>query len=84
MREGGRCWFAMESKSFEISVKEIGGKLRGIILEKSRGFSSWIRFGEFSLRCLLEGVEACCKEERFRIGAKSRVEEGRSFRLERR
>ena len=29
-------------------------------------------------------MEACCKEERFRIGAKSRVEEGRSFRLERR
>ena len=90
MREGGRCWFAMESKSFEISVEEVGGKLRGIILEKSRGFSSWIRFGEFNLRCLLDeveaccGVEACCKEERFRRGAKSQVEEGRSFRLERR
>ncbi|RVW97119.1 hypothetical protein CK203_030038 [Vitis vinifera] len=40
---GGRCWFAMELKSFEISVEDVGGKLCGIILERWRDFSLWIR-----------------------------------------
>ncbi|RVW54179.1 hypothetical protein CK203_090539 [Vitis vinifera] len=39
----------------------LGRKLKGIIVEWSRGFTSWIRFGSLSLCCLLEGVEACCK-----------------------
>ncbi|RVW23405.1 hypothetical protein CK203_094564 [Vitis vinifera] len=42
-KEGGSCWFTVESKSFKISIDNIGGKLRGIILESSKGFSSWIR-----------------------------------------
>ena len=62
-RRGGRCWFAVDSKSFEISVDVSGERLKGIIVEKSRGFTSWIRFGNFSLCCLLEGVEACCRGE---------------------
>ena len=62
-KEGGSCWFTVESKSFKISIDNIGGKLRGIILESSRGFSSWIRFGNSNLRCLMEGVEVCCKKE---------------------
>ena len=61
---GGRCWFAVDSKSFKISINFVGEKLRGIILKRSRGFSSWIRFGNSSLRCLLEGVAICCREER--------------------
>ena len=68
---GGRCWFAMELKSFEISVEDVGGKLCGIILERCRGLSLWIRFGKSSLRCLLEGLEVCCKEESFGRGARS-------------
>lgn len=36
------------------------------------------------MRCLLERVEACCREERSERGAKSWVEEENSFRLERR
>ena len=60
-KRGGRCWFAVESKSYEITTEVAGERLKGIIVERSRGFTSWIRFGSFSLRCLLEGVEACCR-----------------------
>ena len=60
----------------------LGGKLRGIILERSRGFFR-IRFGNSSLRCLLEGVEVCCREERHVKVVKSWEGEGRKFRLER-
>ena len=52
----------VESKSFEILVEDLGGKLKGCIWERSRGVSSWIRFGEASLHCLQEGVEACRRE----------------------
>ena len=58
-KRGGRCWFAMDSKSFEISVEVHGERCKGIIVERSRGFTSWVRFGSLSLCCLLEGVEAC-------------------------
>ena len=58
----GRSCFVVESKSFEILVEELGGKLKGCIWERSKGVSSWIRFREASLRCLLDGVEACCRE----------------------
>ena len=61
---GGRCWFIVDLKSFEISINIVGGKPCGIILERSRGFSTWIRFGNSSLRCLLERVEVCCRKER--------------------
>ncbi|RVW75192.1 hypothetical protein CK203_061766 [Vitis vinifera] len=58
-KRGGRCWFAVESKSYEITTEVAEERIKGIIVERSRGFTSWIRFGSFSLRCLLEGVEAC-------------------------
>ena len=57
------------------------GELRGIILEKSRGFSTWIRFGDSSLRCLLEGVEVCCREERLGKVVKNWENERKRFRL---
>ena len=72
----------VESKSFEILINPSGGKLRGIIMERSKGFSNWIRFGEFGLRCLLGGVEACCREDKFGKVIKTWEEEGRKFRLE--
>ncbi|RVW99126.1 hypothetical protein CK203_019083 [Vitis vinifera] len=62
---GGKRWFAIESKSFEVSVEEVRGKIRGTIVERSRGLSSWIRFGVTSLRNFLEGLEECCREERY-------------------
>ena len=79
---GGRCCFVVESKSFEILINSSGGKLRGIIMERSKGFSNWIRFGDYGLRSLLGGVEACCKEEKFRKVIKTWVEERRKFILE--
>ena len=55
---GGRSWFAVESKSFEL----LGRKLRGCIWERYRGITSQIRLGEVSLSWLLDGVEACCRD----------------------
>lgn len=72
----------VESKSFEILINSSGGKLRGIIMERSKGFSNWIRFGDYGLRSLLGGVEACCREEKFGKVIKTWVEGRRKFRLE--
>ena len=80
---GRSCWFEIELKSFEVLVEEVRGKLKGIILERSRGFSSWIRFGELSLRNLLEGIEECCREEKEGRFVKVLEDEGRKFRLDR-
>ena len=81
---GGKRWFAIESKTFEVSVEEVKGKIRGTIVERSRGLSSWIRFGLTSLRKFLEGLEECCREERKGSLAKVWEEEGRKFKVERR
>ena len=70
--------------SFEILVEDLGGKLKGCIWERSRGVSSWIRFGEASLRYLLDGVEACCKEANNRVWVIGWEEGNRKYRLERR
>ncbi|RVW99876.1 LINE-1 reverse transcriptase-like [Vitis vinifera] len=79
-----KFWVAIESKTFEVSIEEIKGKLKGIIVERSRGFSSWIRFGVSSLRKLLECFEECCREEKKGRLVKVWEEEGRKFQLERR
>ena len=68
---GGKSGFAVDAKSFEISVDAFREKLKGIIMERSRGFTSWIKFGGLSLCCLLEGVEACCKGEHAKRFVKS-------------
>ena len=80
--KGGKCWFAVESKTFEISIEVVRGKLRGTILERSKVFSSWIRFGEKSLSLLLEGVEGWCRGESNSSRLKVWEEGGRKFRLE--
>ena len=67
---GGKELFTVEAKSFEIMVEESGKKLRGRIWKRGRGLCSWIRFGEYNLKRLLEGVEAVEKEGR-KIGWKS-------------
>ncbi|RVX03363.1 hypothetical protein CK203_019941 [Vitis vinifera] len=79
-----KFWVAIELKTFEVSIEEVKGKLKGIIVERSRGFSSWIRFGVSSLRKLLEGFKECCREEKKGRLVKVWEEEGRKFRLERR
>ena len=77
-----RCWFAVDSKIFECSVEVVGSRLQGVILERSRGYSSWIRFGLSSLSFLLEGVESCCKQKVGEKFAKRWKENGRRFCLE--
>ncbi|RVW91099.1 hypothetical protein CK203_039965 [Vitis vinifera] len=79
---GGRSWFAIESKSFELQVEEVGGKLRGCMWERCRGITSWIRFGEVSLSWLLDGVEACCRDNGNRRWVLDWEEGGRKYRLE--
>lgn len=64
----GRCRFVMDLKSFDLSVEVVGGKLRGIIKEKGRGLSTWIRFSELSLHYLLEGVKAYYRVKSWRVG----------------
>ena len=56
---GGKAWFAIEAKSFEICVEEVGKRLKGCIWERTKGFTTWVRFGDHSLKCLLNGIEEC-------------------------
>lgn len=81
--KGWKSWFAVEAKAFEISIEEVSGKLRGVIVERGRGFFNWIKFGEVSLRCLLGGVEACCREEDSSVCNKVWKENWRAYKLQR-
>lgn len=80
----GRCWFAMDSNSFDLSVEEVVGRLRGVIVERGRGFSVWIRFGDQSLRSLLKGAKVYCRNDELRRWNNVWEENGRNFNLERR
>ena len=81
---GGRRWFAVESKSFELLIDDVGGKMRGCIWERCRGLTSWIKFGDASLSSLLAGVETCCRGSDHRSWSLVWEEGGRKYRLERR
>ncbi|RVX06960.1 hypothetical protein CK203_014938 [Vitis vinifera] len=63
-------------------VPMVRGRLRGTIWERSKGLSSWIRFGEKGLSLLLEGVEAWCRGESNSKLLKVWDEGARKFRLE--
>ena len=82
MNVGGRAWFGIESKSFEISVELSKGKLSGVIIERGRNFSTWIRFRERGMSLLLEGVEDFYQKESLKEFKNSWVEEGRSYKLQ--
>ena len=41
----------------------MNSKVAGKIVEKDRGYSSWIRFGERGLVWLLEGMDDCIVPE---------------------
>lgn len=51
-------------------------------MEQSRGFSTWMRFGDISLLYLLERVEACYRDEGLLRWSKGWEEGGRRFKLE--
>lgn len=79
---GGKCWCHRGGeKSFDISIEEASSKLRSVTVEKGSGCSGWIRFWEFSLRNLIDGVEACFREERV-VCNKVWGENQRDFKLE--
>ena len=81
---GRKAWFAIEAKSFEITVEEAGKRLKGYIWERSKGFTSWMRFGDLSLRCLLSDLEACEKVHKNGGWSSGWEEEGRKYKMERR
>ena len=78
---GGKTWFAIEAKSFEIEIEK-GKKLRGCIWERCKGVTSWIKFGDRSLQCLLVGVEVCGEGACEPGWTKLWGEEGRNYKLE--
>ena len=55
-----KCWFGVNSKTFEISVNEAKGKVFRIVCERRTYFSSWIRFNGKALFFILEGAKNCC------------------------
>ena len=79
---GGSCWFGVELKTFEILLEIVKGKEVGKIVERGRGFSSWIRFGERSLVGLLEGVEDCYNGKFGDSFRRAWKEGGRVYKLE--
>ena len=44
-------------------MEVIGRRLQGVISERSKSFSSRIRFSESSLSLLVDGVESCHRQE---------------------
>ncbi|RVW52772.1 hypothetical protein CK203_076653 [Vitis vinifera] len=77
-----RMLFAVDSKSFEISMDVFGEKLKGIIVERSKGLTSWIKFGSLSLCCLLEEWRPIVGVSLFQRFVKSWEDGGRKFKLE--
>ena len=65
-------------------MEEDWGKLKGAIVEISRGVSSWIWFGERRLNWLLREVEDCCKGEDCEFVVKRWEEDGRKYIQEKR
>ena len=80
----GKTWFAVEAKTFEISIEEKNKKLRGCIWERCKGATSWVRFGDSSLQRLLLGIEDCEMISRNQEWFAKWEEEGRSYKIERR
>ena len=80
----GKTWFAVEAKTFEISIEVKNKKLRGCIWERCKGATSWVRFGDSSLQRLLLGIEDCEMISRNQEWFAKWEEEGRSYKMERR
>ena len=79
---GGKKWFAVEAKSFEIEIEEGKNGLRGCIRERRKGITSWIRFGRHSLSRLLSGLEDCCRATKVSVWENVWEEDGRRYKME--
>ena len=60
----------------------MGRDLRESLWKRAEVLLSWIKFGNLSLCCLLEGVEACCRGVIVQGFVKSWEDGGRKFKLE--
>ena len=60
----------------------VKSKVIGKIVERGRGFSSWIKFGERCLVALLEGVEDCYKRKCRESFRRVCNESGKGYKLE--
>ena len=76
-------WFAVEAKSFEITVDGGGRKTKYVITERSRGKVSWIRFGEEGFSNLRRNVDECRSALMPTGSSEVWRENGRLYRLER-
>ena len=65
-------------------MEEVGKRLKGCIWERNKGFTTWVRFGEYSFKCLLTRIEECERAYRKSEWPTVREEEGRKYRMERR
>ena len=79
---GGKKWFAVEAKSFEIEIEEANNGLKGCIWERRKGITSWIRFGRRSLSRLLSGLEDCGRANRVSVWENVWEEDGRRYKME--
>ena len=75
-------WFAVESKSFKLTMEGKGKKTKCFITERSRGAASWIWFGVEGMEKLLWGVEEVCRVFDPASSTIAWRENGRSFKLE--
>ena len=50
--------FGVESKRFDVEVREQKGKVQVLIVERKGGVSSWVRLGPNSTGCFIDGLEA--------------------------
>ena len=80
---GGKAWVIVEAKSFEIAIEEKGKKLKGCIWERCKGVTSWIKFGDSSLRHLLLHLEDCENIARSQDWFMKWEEDGRRYKLKR-
>ena len=71
--------FGVESKWFDVEVREQKGKVQALIVERKGGVSSWIRLGPNSNGCFIDGLEACIENAGTGTWERKWKDSGRSF-----
>ena len=71
--------FGVESKWFDVEVREQKGKVQASIIERKGGVSSWIRLGPNSIGCFIDGLESCIENARSGTWERKWKDSGRSY-----
>ena len=71
--------FGVESKWFDVEVREQKGKVQVLIVERKGGVSSWVRLGSNSIGCFINGLEACIGTAGTGTWERQWKDSGRSF-----